>query len=459
MKLNGIARCALFLSAFALPMGVGCTTGGPVDDDPGTKVNGANGANGGAADAGAFDSGFQPADSGPPPADAGTPPPADSGPAPDAGPAADSGPAPDAGGGGGNGADVTITELRGMAPGAIDRTLRDVYVTYVREVGYTVQKDAAGPAIYVYTNAAPGVSVGNMVTIGVTEVDDYNGLAEITGSSVVSNDNGTYDVDANLSQDISTGAGTALSEDLESELVNLTGVSVIEGCGGRNWTVEYGTGPVTAELYAYDSTGICAGVTLDINRAVVSEFNAAYDISMYYETDFSLTGGNCPAQDTTMDNWDFEDWSQSDPPPGFSSATCGFSATQETTTVNGGSSSMKLTWDDTSTQRIETLHHHPVTPGNTYTCGAQVYDNDPQGRVRIHLVWFDGVGGVLGNTANDAEYSTDQAAWQALTSDHMSNGPIAAPTGAATATCAIRMYDEGTFTEATVYVDDLYITP
>ena len=119
---------------------------------------------------------------------------------------------------------------------------------------------------------------------------------------------------------------------------------------------------------------------------------------------------------------------------------------QETTTVNEGANSLKVTWTSSSNQDINS-DVFAVTPGATYNFSIDVYDNDPAGRTRL-VIFF----GTSGNYTN--EYSIDQASWQTLST----TGTV--PAGATTAYVKLRFYDvSGSFSgTATNYVDNVIYT-
>ena len=145
----------------------------------------------------------------------------------------------------------------------------------------------------------------------------------------------------------------------------------------------------------------------------------------------------------------FEDWDDNGsggPPDDWSLSGSSMTATQEATTIHGGTYSANITWTTSSTRWLE--QDVTVTAGSGYEFNFWVYDNDPDGRARVVIRWYDSGDGFLSGYYGD--YSSDSASWQQLTS-----GVQQAPANAAYAEAAIRIYDvSGWDGSATVYVDD-----
>jgi hypothetical protein len=145
--------------------------------------------------------------------------------------------------------------------------------------------------------------------------------------------------------------------------------------------------------------------------------------------------------------------------PGFESWTAGmpdywvnetgsFDVFQESGIVHGGSYSAKLILRSTSTQRF-VQYVGGISPGAGYEFSFYAFDNDPYGRVRVVMRWYDASGGFLGGYYGD--YSVDSTDWQYLTS-----GPQTAPAGAESLHVEIRLYDVSwpPGESAVLYVDD-----
>ncbi len=128
--------------------------------------------------------------------------------------------------------------------------------------------------------------------------------------------------------------------------------------------------------------------------------------------------------------------------------TYGVEAIKESSTIHGGSYSAKLFLTSTSTERFEQFYDGTVTPGNNYQFSFWAYDNEPYGRARVCLRWYDSGGGFISGFYGD--YTSDSTAWQ-----EMITGPQLAPAAAESAHVEVRLYDVSGFTDsAIVYVDD-----
>ncbi|MFH1808040.1 MAG: hypothetical protein ABIJ09_04805, partial [Pseudomonadota bacterium] len=139
---------------------------------------------------------------------------------------------------GGGSACVTIAELRAMADGPVDVVTCPAYVTYLRFIGFYMQEVREGPGIMVQTGNTIdpaqdlGLAIGNRITLHVTQLDTVFGSRVISwngASSIASNDQQTHDVSTDIAQDLSAGAGTAIGEEMESELVVLDTATVVSG--------------------------------------------------------------------------------------------------------------------------------------------------------------------------------------------------------------------------------------
>ncbi len=335
--------------------------------------------------------------------------------------------------------------------------VQGTYVTYVRNVGFYVQSDPTGPGVFVYTSPnTPAVAVGNKIDLEVTSVTTFNGTKEVNGFNVLTNDGGTYDVVGNLAQTV-TANPTATEE---SELLKANGITITGGAS-PNYAATIGSPPVPFSYYQYEGTalGLCKGAKLD-SIGVGNNSNGVYDFRSYYKTDTSnvdLTG--CAV--ASMDNWNLEDWSKTDPPPGFTKATAAelanYTMTQSTQDhTTGGQYSANLTWTTQNNVDIVADYAYPVTGGQTYSCHGWFLDNDAAGRARLYIIWSDGTNNL--SQSPIPPYTVDNASWQELVTQH------AAPAGATSMKCAIRLYDvpppapnvwPGT---ATVLFDDLSIS-
>ncbi len=147
----------------------------------------------------------------------------------------------------------------------------------------------------------------------------------------------------------------------------------------------------------------------------------------------------------------FESWTVNGaggPPDDWSLSGTSMTATQEATTIHGGTYSTNITWTTTSTRYLQQFID--VSAGTNYQFTFWVYDNDEYGRARVAIRWYDSGGGFISGYYGD--YSTDSADWQQLDS-----GMQLAPANTVSAHIEIRVYDvswTGVET-ATVYVDDI----
>lgn len=166
-------------------------------------------------------------------------------------------------------------------------------------------------------------------------------------------------------------------------------------------------------------------------------------LSVLLMVSFSLFSA-CYLTNGNMESW--VDNGSSGPPDAWLLSGSGLTAAQEATTIHGGSYSANLTWTTTSTRWF--YQETDVAEGNDYEFCFYAYDNDPDGRVRVVIRWYDNTHAFVDGYYGD--YSTDTAGWQYLRS-----GTQTAPAGAVTAEAAIRCYDvSGWDGDATVYVDD-----
>src|SRR5690606_8598376 len=86
---------------------------------------------------------------------------------------------------------------------------------------------------------------------------------------------------------------------------------------------------------------------------------------------------------TFGDNFDFEDWSASDPPPQYTkSAISGFTIAQETSIVSSGNSSAAITWTATTNRDLEHAHTYTAASTARHTFHIWAHDNDVNGRLR-----------------------------------------------------------------------------
>ncbi|MCH7924071.1 MAG: MFS transporter [Planctomycetes bacterium] len=136
-------------------------------------------------------------------------------------------------------------------------------------VGRVVMSGA--PNVFGLDPARPGVFAGDKVSLYVTAIDTEEGNKTITEATVVANDEGGADVDTRLAIDLAAGEGIAPSKDLESRLVKLSKATVVVG-KDSSWKVQYGSGPITANLLARSAEDqcVCAGAVISLKSAYVT---------------------------------------------------------------------------------------------------------------------------------------------------------------------------------------------
>ncbi|MBC8319448.1 MAG: lamin tail domain-containing protein [Bacteroidetes bacterium] len=148
-------------------------------------------------------------------------------------------------------------------------------------------------------------------------------------------------------------------------------------------------------------------------------------------------------------NGGFESWTINGAPgpaDNWDVTSTSLTGAQETTIVRTGTYSTNLTWTTTSTVYLE--QYIAVTAGNNYNFSFWALDNDPGGRARVAVRWFDVSGSFISGFYGD--YTVDSPNWQEL-----SSGSQTAAVGAVEAHIEIRVYDvSGWPGTATVYVDD-----
>ena len=145
----------------------------------------------------------------------------------------------------------------------------------------------------------------------------------------------------------------------------------------------------------------------------------------------------------------FESWTVNGaggPPDNWSLSGSSITATQEATTIHGGTYSTNLTWTTTTTRYLQQFVD--VTAGTNYQFTFWVLDDDTGGRARVAIRWYDSSGGFISGYYGG--YTTDSPSWQMLDS-----GIQEAPATSDSAHVEIRVYDiAGWPGTATVYVDD-----
>ncbi len=137
------------------------------------------------------------------------------------------------------------------------------------------------------------------------------------------------------------------------------------------------------------------------------------------------------------------------PPDDYYVSSSSITASQESTTVHNGTYSANVTW--TTTSNVEFGQYVQITAGNSYQFSFYAFDNDPGGRARVLIRWYQTDTTYISGYYGD--YSNDDPNWQ-----QMISVPQQAPANAALAKAEVRFYDvsAGWTGSATIYIDDLY---
>ncbi len=341
--------------------------------------------------------------------------------------------------------------------------LCDVAVTQVYHSGFFIQESPDGRATEVYVGYPTATGEGGWLNTGypqpqrgqildmvVTEWAAYKGHEEITkieppvlkGTADVS----TYTLDLS--------AGIVPSEEFESRLVSVSNATVSETDVKGGVRMDYGTAQGVL-LFVEEMSTVCVGATVQVNEAIIIEHDGEHELKVFsgQESNVAIDISTCVEPEEYDDsNWDFEDWTTSNPPPGFINQTDDFNATQSTSFAHGDvGSSCLLTWTSKQNQDFLAGHYKPAGEGGDYTISMWVHDEDPNGRVRMAIVFYDPAKQKI-ETKYASKYSKDEPGWQYLTYTRT------APEGTAYARIFIRMYDASDFTNvgyATVHIDDI----
>ena len=129
---------------------------------------------------------------------------------------------------------------------------------------------AGAPTVFGLDPARPAVVAGDRVSLHVTELGTKRGNKAITEATIIFNEPGSANVDA-LKLDLAEGAGIAPSEALESKLVGVGEVELVEG-EGQEWTIRYGSEAVTAKALIRGAEGLDLrpGARISLDRAYVT---------------------------------------------------------------------------------------------------------------------------------------------------------------------------------------------
>jgi hypothetical protein len=339
-----------------------------------------------------------------------------------------------------------VANLKSCAEGAVDVTLKGVTVTYVFAKGYFVQDASGATEIYVgdtWAYAAP--TVGQVVDIHVTEYGNYKNQQEATKADapVVT---GNTNVET-MKLDVS--AGTLPSEELESRVIKGKGF-VVNTLKGSNLTVSYGT--ASKVVFRADAPGtLCEGAKFELVSGVITQYDVDYRLQSFLAADIiNIDISGCKAEpEMDESNWGFEETTQNDPPADFFKATVDFTAKWTAAQKHSGNNGCELVWTSQDNQDLVAGYYKPVAEGKTVVFKLWGLDNDPAGRYRLGLEFFDASKVSLGKEYSSG-YSVDGAQWVELMYSK------AAPAGTASVRSFVRLYDvaEGWKGTATVHVDD-----
>ena len=163
----------------------------------------------------------------------------------------------------------------------------------------------------------------------------------------------------------------------------------------------------------------------------------------------------CTAQNNLLENGDFELWQQ-DLPTGwaFMESTDDVSVVQTGDTVFSGESACKVsfvTQDQSATDFVSGIIQ--VTPGQSYLYDSRIFDNDPAGRARFAIYWYD-VDTVYISRQFIGSYSKDSPDWQQINREIIADAP------ARYAAFGFRFYDEADAWDGNciIYIDSVSVS-
>ena len=168
------------------------------------------------------------------------------------------------------------------------------YVTYITDRGFFLQTDPEGPAIYSFEgwgwNDDNLLALGDYITMPVVEVESYFSQKQIKVHAAIEI-LGSGNSLAGLIQDLSSGI--LPSEELECELIHLTGATITL-IDGSDLTIAYGTA-TNVNLYVDNlPLTLCIGATFDF-LGLAADFDGVHNLRSYDAGDFShINTDNCP---------------------------------------------------------------------------------------------------------------------------------------------------------------------
>jgi cysteine-rich repeat protein len=205
----------------------------------------------------------------------------------------------------------------------------------------------------------------------------------------------------------------------------------------------------------------CSGNILKIPKnpgACVPISETEYECQYPEDTTNCVTQGQlcindiCEYPKVDNSNWNFEDWTFSNPPEDFDKDS-GLSITQETGIVNNGTSSAKLHWTVATDPTIKQKWNMPVLIGRKYTFHVWIYDNDPNGEGKPGISFYRSAGGTPLAT-NYGSLSVDFSGYKEMTYTSFNNDEELSY-----AIGKFKVYDAGAgFTGADILADDWAMT-
>ncbi len=335
-------------------------------------------------------------------------------------------------------ANQDIANLLRQAEGTVDVMLCGAVVTKVTQKGWYIADDSSTRGMYIYEGSNPDwgyhVEVGDYVRMHVSSYSNYLGTQQVYGK-----ENVTVHGKADYREyvvDLSTG--TVPSESIESRIVRIEGVKVT-AAAGKSGTIDYGTARNVSVLVEYNDIP-CIGLQADIVAGIISQYNSVFQVVLTEDADLdNVSLANCETPpEYDMSNWDFEKQSvEEDPPEGFTKGPGNtFTCVRDVDGGTDGSAGIVLTWTSTDMQDLIQGYRFPTAAGSTVIFSVDVLDNDPAGRVRLGLLFYDADNNfITGSNSWSSDYSMNSPVWQSLSHQAV------APAGAAFAEGKLRMYD------------------
>lgn len=189
-----------------------------------------------------------------------------------------------------------IAELRAQGPQSTDVLLVDVMLTYRTPEGFFLQDDPEGPGIFVNEGSAPGIDVGNEVTLEVFDVSLVGENLQITESFVVEH---TFSFTPAELEDAFASPIDVLDQSPgpahNGRLIRLTGARTETEINPGNFSLSSASnlnwfGDLFSPV-AFD-VGLCVGSTFDL-VAVVQLFDQRFQIEAFKPEDFRRLQNNC----------------------------------------------------------------------------------------------------------------------------------------------------------------------